>query len=67
MVVLVAQASSASNPLGRWIIVAGGLLLLGFLIYAFVTRYRENWDDLLQRWTSTDRRLREDDDEATDS
>jgi|1186.fasta_scaffold237544_1 hypothetical protein len=24
--------------------------LLGFLLYGFLTRYREDWDELLRRW-----------------
>jgi hypothetical protein len=28
------------------------VLLAGFLLYAFLTRYRENWNALLRNWTA---------------
>ncbi len=27
-------------------------MLFAFLLYAFLTRYRENWDAMLRKWTT---------------
>ncbi len=52
------MGATVSNPIALGFFLAMVAGLLGFLGYAWVTRYRLDWDKLLRRW-SRDRRDRE--------
>ena len=46
------MAAIVANPIAVWIFLAMLLGLVVFLGYAWFTRYRENWDELLRRWST---------------
>ena len=43
------------SPIARWVAVACVVLMLGAVVYAFVTRYRRDWDALLRDWSTRPR------------
>jgi hypothetical protein len=43
-----AIASSPAALVISFLLLAG---LVGFLAYAWFTRYRENWDELVRKWS----------------
>lgn len=59
-----AGAPSTDSPYGHWLLIALIVLLTGFLLYAFLTRYREDWNGLLRKLT---REQRDDEDGPEDS
>jgi hypothetical protein len=39
----------------RWVAVGLVVIVVTVLLYAFVTRYHEDWDALLRKWTGGNR------------
>ena len=49
------MAAIAASPIALWIFLAMLAGWVVFLGYAWLTRYRMDWDKLLRRWSKEDR------------
>jgi hypothetical protein len=45
-------AAATDQAISRWLAVGAAVVLVSVLLYAFLTRFHQDWDAVLREWTA---------------